>query len=61
MTKLKLQKVKCIKCGAESEQLLVYSVNFMLGSKEDNIALMNHMQKCPHCGYEARDISRAEE
>ena len=33
MTKLLKQKVKCIKCGKESDQLIVYSVNFLLGKK----------------------------
>ena len=36
MTKLVRNKVKCAKCGAESEQIKVYSINFMLGKKEDN-------------------------
>ena len=58
MTKAAKQKVKCMKCGFESEQLFVYSVNFLLGKKEDNERLMKHKQKCPNCGYEASDISR---
>ena len=58
MTKVKSIKVKCIKCGKESDQLAIYSVNFLLGEKEDNIKLMKHKQKCPHCGYEAIDISK---
>ncbi len=57
MTKVGKKKVKCIKCGAESEQLIVYSVNFLLGAKEENEKLMEHLQKCPNCGYEAADIS----
>ena len=57
MTKVTKQIVKCIKCEKESPQLFVYSVNFMLGSRESNEKLMKHMQKCPHCGYEAIDIS----
>lgn len=58
MTKVAEKTVKCIKCGAESEQLVVYSVNFNLGSKEENEKLMKHTQKCPKCGYEAVDISK---
>ena len=57
MTKVGRKNVKCIKCGEESEQKIVYSVNFSLGTKEQNEQLMNHLQKCEHCGYEARDIS----
>ncbi len=57
MTKVAEKIVKCIKCGEESKQLIVYSVNFSLGSKEDNEELMRHVQKCPKCGYEAVDIS----
>lgn len=58
MTKVVKKTVKCIKCGNESEQLIVYSVNFALGSKEDNERLMRNVQKCPNCGYEAIDISK---
>ena len=58
MTKVVKKIVKCIKCGTESEQLIVYSVNFNLGSKEDNEKLMRHIQKCPKCGYEAINISQ---
>ena len=36
MTKVGKKKVKCVECGAESEQLIVYSVNFSLGKKEHN-------------------------
>jgi len=57
MTKLVRKMVKCVKCGEESEQLLVYSVNSLLGDKESNDKLMAHKQKCPNCGYEARNIS----
>ena len=60
MTKVATKIVKCANCGKESEQLLVFSVNFSLGSKEDNEKLMKHMQKCPECGYEAVDISKKE-
>ena len=58
MTRVAKKMVKCIKCGTESEQLIVYSINFNLGSKEDNERLMRHTQKCPKCGYEAVDISQ---
>lgn len=61
MTKVLNKPVKCAKCGHESDQLIVCSVNFLLGSKEDNEKLMNHMQKCPKCGYEAKDISKENE
>ncbi len=61
MTKIGKKIVKCAKCGEESEQLLVFSVNFALGSKEDNEKLVKHMQKCPKCGYEATDISKNED
>lgn len=57
MTKLGRKRVKCVKCGEESEQLMVYSINFSLGTKEENEKLMHHKQKCPHCGYESVDIS----
>lgn len=57
MTKVVRRMVKCVKCGTESEQFIVYSVNFNLGSREDNEKLMRHTQKCPKCGYEAIDIS----
>ena len=60
MTKVIQKKVKCIKCGEESEQLIVFSVNFSLGSKEENEKLLTHKQKCPKCGYEAIDISKEE-
>ena len=60
MTKVVKRIVKCANCGEESEQLIVYSVNFLLGSKENNEKLARHLQKCPKCGYEAIDISRKE-
>lgn len=60
MTKVGKINVKCANCGEESEQFVVFSVNFLLGSKEDNEELMKHMQKCPNCGYEAVDISKRE-
>lgn len=58
MTKVAKVNVTCAKCGKESEQLLVYSINFNLGSKEDNEKLKTRKQKCPHCGYESIDISK---
>lgn len=56
MTDISKETVKCDKCGKESQQLVVYSVNYSLGDKESNDKLMNHNQKCPHCGYEAGRI-----
>lgn len=58
MTKVTKNSVKCAVCGNESEQLIVYSVNGLLGTKEDNTKLMNNKQKCPKCGYESKDISK---
>ena len=59
MTKVSKRIIKCIKCGKESEQLLVFSVNYSLGNKESNDRLIKHQQKCPYCGYEYMDISKA--
>ena len=56
MTKIKLKKVVCKKCKKESEQPIIYSVNFLLGSKKSNENLLNNKQVCPHCGYTARCI-----
>lgn len=56
MTKIKLKKVVCKKCKKESEQPIIYSVNFLLGSKKSNENLLIHQQFCPHCGYTARRI-----
>ena len=61
MTNVRKEKVKCVKCGAESEQLIVCSVNFSLGEEEENKKLMEYKQKCPNCSYEARDISKEDE
>lgn len=58
MTKVTKNSVKCAVCGNESEQLIVYSVNGLLETKEDNTKLMNNKQKCPKCGYESKDISK---
>ena len=60
MTKVLKKMVKCAKCGKESEQLIVYSVNFNLGKREDNEALIRHQQVCPHCNYSYFDISQIE-
>lgn len=57
MTKVIKKNVKCAKCGTESEQMIVYSVNFSLGKREDNEKLMNRKQVCPNCNYTASDIS----
>ena len=57
MTKVGRKSVKCAKCGAESEQLIVYSVNFGLGPKDANERLMKHKQVCPKCNYTNFDIS----
>lgn len=61
MTKISKRIVKCYKCGKESEQFLVFSVNYLLGTKESNDRLKNHVQKCPYCGYENIDISKEKE
>ena len=61
MTKVVERMVTCIKCNKDSEQLIVFSVNFSLGTKEDNEKLMARKQVCPHCNYEAHNISKEEE
>lgn len=57
MTDISRETVKCAKCGKESQQMIVFSVNYLLGTKEDNDKLLHHKQKCPYCEYEAIDIS----
>jgi len=57
MTKVTKESVKCAACGVESEQMIVHSVNFALGSAQDNEKLMQHQQVCPSCGYQAPNIS----
>ncbi|MDD4054164.1 MAG: hypothetical protein PHZ20_05000 [Bacilli bacterium] len=57
MTKVIKKNVKCIKCGTESEQMIVHSVNYLLGKKEDNDKLREHQQVCPNCNYTNSDIS----
>ena len=53
MTKVLKKLVTCANCEAKSEQLMVYSVNFALGKKENNEKLINHQQVCPNCDYTA--------
>ncbi len=57
MTKVKKEKVICSNCKKESEQLIIYSINYSLGTKESNDKLQNHIQECPHCGYKNSNIS----
>mgnify|MGYP004543556459 FL=1 len=57
MSDISREVVKCAKCGKESPQMIVYSVNYLLGDKESNDKLIEHKQKCPYCEYEAIDIS----
>lgn len=57
MSDISRENVKCAKCGKESPQMIVYSVNYSLGDKESNDKLIEHKQKCPYCEYEAIDIS----
>lgn len=57
MTKVSKDLVRCAKCGKHSEQLVVYSINFLQGDEEENNRLLEHKQKCPYCGYEARNIA----
>ncbi len=56
MTKIGKEIIICSNCNQTSEQLIVYSINYALGQKEDNDRLVTHLQKCPHCGYENQDI-----
>lgn len=57
MSDISREVVKCAKCGKESPQMIVYSVNYSLGDKESNDKLIEHKQKCPYCEYETIDIS----
>lgn len=57
MSDISREVVKCAKCGKESPQMVVYSVNYSLGDKESNDKLIEHKQKCPYCEYETIDIS----
>lgn len=56
MTKVLIEKIVCKKCGKESEQPIVCSVNFLLGLKKANKELLKAKQTCPHCGYSAKRI-----
>lgn len=57
MSDISREVVKCAKCGKESPQMIVYSVNYSLGDKESNDKLIEHKKKCPYCEYEAINIS----
>lgn len=57
MSDISREVVKCAKCGKESPQMIVYSVNYSLGNKESNDKLIEHKQKCHYCEYETIDIS----
>ena len=57
MTKVLKKKVVCANCGEESEQLVVYSVNYSLGDIENNKKLIKHQQVCPKCSYSAPNIA----
>lgn len=57
MTDISREVVKCAKCGKESQQLIVYSINYWLETKESADALLHHKQKCPYCDYEAVHIN----
>ena len=56
MSDISRKLVKCAKCGKESQQLIVYSVNYYLEGKENGDKLLHHKQKCPYCNYEAVNI-----
>jgi len=56
MTKVITKKIKCANCGTESEQMIVYSINYSLGNQEDNARLREHKQVCPNCNYTAPNI-----
>ena len=56
MNGISRETVKCAKCAKESQQLVIYSVNYSLGDNENNDKLVSHKQKCPYCGYEAISI-----
>lgn len=58
MSDISRELVKCAKCGKESQQLIVYSVNYYLEGKENGDKLLHHKQKCPYCNYEAIDLSK---
>lgn len=60
--KIKIENVKCINCGKESEQQVIYS-NHTFGEKQhldcrlDNGQVVAPIQECPHCHYANIDIS----
>ena len=56
MSDISREIVKCAKCGKESPQIVVYSVNYYLEGKENGDKLLKHKQKCPYCNYEAISI-----
>ena len=56
MTRIKWKKTQCIECGHVSYQMVVCSVNFLVGTDEENTRQMKHQQQCPECGYTADDI-----
>lgn len=56
MSDISREIVKCAKCGEESPQIVVYSVNYYLEGKENGDKLLHHKQKCPYCNYEAISI-----
>lgn len=57
MTKVSKKVIRCVKCGNESEQLVIYSVNSLLGPKSDDGKLVSHQQVCPKCNYSNFDVS----
>lgn len=56
MSDISREIVKCAKCGKESPQIVVYSVNYYLEGKENGDKLLHRKQKCPYCNYEAISI-----
>jgi len=57
MTKVVKKNVKCAKCETESQQMIVFSVNFLLENAESAEKLTKHQQVCPKCNYTETDIS----
>ncbi len=58
MSDISSELVKCAKCGKESQQVIVNSINYLFKTKKDEDKLLHHKQKCPYCNYEAIDISK---
>ena len=58
MSSIERKKIECIKCKKESEQDIIYSINPRFYTKEKLEELKNYKQKCPYCGYTAKDISK---